>query len=308
MRGIEPERSAAPEGVVQELLDRAGNPAAGVDRLRGLRDAVVVVKYGGAAMVSTDAAVSFARDVVLLHRAGSRPLVVHGGGPALTRTMERLGIESTFLEGHRVTDSDAAEVAEMVLSGRVNKQVVSLIQRAGGRAVGLSGTDGGMVRVERHRPSGADIGFVGLVEEVDPALLDLLQRHGYIPVVSSTAADDEGQSHNINADVMAGALAGGVSAEELVFLSDVAGVLVDGEIRPVLSAGEAAHVLEAGAATGGMRPKLEGALTALAAGVPRVHLVDGRRRHALPTELLSEKGIGTLVLPDDTPASRGGAP
>lgn len=279
-----------------ELLARAAAPSDGRARLVELRGATVVVKIGGTAMVGPEAAGSWAGDLVLLQQAGVRTVVVHGGGPALTRTMERMGIESRFVDGHRETDAETAEIAEMVLSGRVNKQVVSLLQRAGGRAVGLSGTDAGTLTVVRHRPNGSDIGFVGLVERVDTALLRLLVDNDYIPVLSSTAADTDGQPHNINADVVAGAVAGAMGAAVAVFLSDVPGVIVDGEVRRVVTVEEAARQIASGVAVGGMRPKLESAVGALQAGVPRVHLVDGRERHALARELLSSDGTGTRVV------------
>jgi acetylglutamate kinase len=284
------------ETVLDELLARAAAPPAGLERLAALRGAVVVVKYGGAAMVAPESAAAWAGDLVLLQQAGVRPVVVHGGGPALTRAMERMGVESRFVEGHRVTDADAAEIAEMVLSGRVNKQVVSLLQQAGGRAVGLSGTDAGTVRVVRHRPNDSDIGFVGLVDRVETGLLTLLIDNGYIPVISSTAADTSGQPHNINADVVAGAIAGALGAAEAVFLSDVPGVVVEGEVRSILTEEEAENLIGSGGVGGGMLPKMEAAVAALRAGVPRVHLVDGRARHALVRELLSDHGIGTLVV------------
>jgi acetylglutamate kinase len=298
MRATGPEALTAPEAVIDEVLARAAAPPSALRHLAQLAGHVVVVKYGGAAMVAPEKAERWARDLVLLCDVGIRPLVVHGGGPALTKAMARMGIETSFIDGHRVTNADAAEVAEMVLSGRVNKQVVSLLQRAGGRAVGLSGTDGGMIVVGRHRPGGADLGFVGKVEALDTGLLWLLLENGYIPVLSSTAADPSGQPHNINADVVTGAVAGAVGATEAVFLSDVPGVIVDGELRRSLTASEAASLVAAGVAGGGMRPKLEAAVAALGAGVGRVHLIDGRERHALLREILSDRGIGTIVIPD----------
>lgn len=299
MRATGPEPLAAPEAVIDEVLARAAAPPAALEHLRRLVGHVVVVKYGGAAMVSPEMATLWARDLVLLHHVGVRPVVVHGGGPALTAMMARMGIETSFVDGHRVTNADAAEAAEMVLSGRVNKQVVSLLQRAGGRAVGLSGTDGGMMVVGRHRPGGTDLGFVGRVEAMDPGLLWLLVEHGYIPVVSSTASDPQGQPHNINADVVTGVVAAAVGASEVVFLSDVAGVFVDGVAARRLTTADVTALLESGVATGGMRPKLEAALAALAGGASRVHLVDGRERHALLREVLSEHGIGTIVTTGD---------
>lgn len=290
-------RATEPESAIDEILSRATAPETG--RLERLIGRVLVVKYGGAAMVSPGAADSFARDLVLLHEAGVHIAVVHGGGPALTETMGRMGLESTFVDGHRITNAEAAEIAEMVLSGRVNKKVVSLLQRAGGRAVGLSGTDGGLVSVERHRPNGTDIGFVGTVEEVDNALLTLLLANGYIPVVSSTAADPDGQPHNINADVMTGAVAAALSAATTIFLTDVPGVVVNDEVRATLTATEATSLLDSGEVTGGMRPKLEAALVALASGVPDVHLVDGRTPHVLLDTILSPEGSGTVVGSND---------
>lgn len=269
--------------------------------LQQFRDARVVVKYGGAAMVDDALADSWARDVVLLEHVGLRPLVVHGGGPALTRIMKQMGIETRFVDGHRVTDAESAEIAVMVLSGHINKEVVSRLNRAGGTAVGLSGTDAGMLRVQRHRPGGKDIGFVGRVEAVDTRPLRVLLDNDYLPVLSSTAADGDGQPHNINADLVAGAVAGAMSATKLVFLSDTPGVLVGGKLQRVLSESEASELVERGEATGGMMPKIEAGLSALAAGVPRVHLVDGRMPHALLLEILTNKGVGTMLVRDGDP-------
>ena len=300
-----------------DLAERAEILIEALPYLQQFRDALVVVKYGGAAMIDDSLADSWARDVVLLEHVGLCPLVVHGGGPALTRTMQRMGLETRFVDGHRVTDAESAEVAEMVLSGRINKEVVSRLNRAGGQAIGLSGTDAGMLRVRRHRPGGKDIGFVGQVEAVDTKPLRLLLDEAYIPVLSSTAADREGQPHNINADLVAGAVAAAMGATKLIFLSDTPGVLVEERLQRVLSESEALELLESGVASGGMRPKLEAGLAALAAGVPRVHLVDGRMPHALLLEILTDRGVGTLLVQDGDPvieeraddraADRGGA-
>ena len=292
----------APEKM-EELAARARVLTEALPYLQRYRDAVIVVKYGGAAMGDRALAEAWARDVVLLEHVGLRPLVVHGGGPALTKAMARMGIETTFVDGQRVTTAESAEVAEMVLSGRINKEVVSLLNRAGARAIGLSGTDASMLRIRRHAPGGQDIGFVGEVESVETAPLDLLLGNGYIPVLSSTAADSKGQPHNINADLVAGAVAGAMKAAKLVFLSDVPGVLVDGKLQEVLTASTARAVLDSGHATGGMMPKIQAALHALAAGVPRVHLVDGRLPHALLLEIFTDEGAGTLVVPDDEVAA-----
>ncbi len=290
-----PTTGPEPPAPADDLATRARVLVEALPYLQRFREALVVVKYGGAAMVDEALADSWARDVVLLEHVGLRPLVVHGGGPALTRTMERMGLRTEFVDGHRVTDADIAEVAEMVLSGRINKQVVSRLNRAGGRAVGLSGTDAGMLRVRRLRPSGRDIGFVGEIEAVDTKPLRLLLENDYLPVLSSTAADSAGQPHNINADLVAGAVAAAAGAVKLVFLSDVEGVVSDGVLRSTLTVAEAQELLASGAASGGMRPKLEAAVAALAGGVAQVHIIDGRQPHALLLEVLTDRGVGTLL-------------
>jgi len=281
-----------------ELQVRAGILLEALPYLERFRGAIVVIKYGGASMVDPALARSWAREVVLLEHVGIHPIVVHGGGPALTKTLARMGLETTFVDGHRVTTAESAEVAEMVLSGRVNKQVVSLLNRAGAKAVGLSGTDAGMVRVARHRPDGRDIGFVGLVEEVNPAPLRLLVDQGYVPVLSSTAADATGQPYNINADLVAGAVAQAVGATKLIFLTDVPGIRHEGRLVRRTTPAGARRMLESGVAEGGMLPKLEAALTALEAGVQRVHLVDGTRPHAILLEIFTDDGVGTLIAHD----------
>lgn len=281
-------------GVIDSAL-RAAVLVEALPYLRRFRGATVVVKYGGAAMVEDELADSWARDVVLLEHVGMRPLVVHGGGPAMTRTLARMGIESSFVGGHRVTSAESAEVAEMVLSGRINKEVVSRLNRAGGRAVGLSGTDAGLMRISRHKPGGKDIGFVGCIEEVDPEPLELLLESGYTPVLSSTAEDDAGQPFNINADMVAGAVAAAMNAVKLVFLTDVPGVILNGLLASVLDVAEARGLVNRGEVSGGMLPKLEAAIQALDAGVTRVHLVDGRMPHALLLEFFTDDGVGTLL-------------
>ncbi len=290
-----------PEAIIrnEELEARARVLVEALPYLQRYREAVVVIKYGGAAMGEPALADSWARDVVLLEHVGIQPLVVHGGGPALTRMMERLGIETTFVDGHRMTSADSAELAEMVLSGRINKEVVARLNRAGARAIGLSGTDAGMLRVRRHQPGGKDIGFVGEVEAVETTPLGLLLERGYVPVLSSTAADGSGQPHNINADLVAGAVAAAMRAEKLVFLSDVPGIMVDGQLVERLTASEAAALVASGKASGGMMPKIAAALAAIAAGVPRVHMVDGRLPHALLLEIFTDRGVGTLLVPDE---------
>jgi acetylglutamate kinase len=304
-RRATPYRTARATGFVLPVPDAAratpawpGAPPGAFAALRALRGAEVVIKYGGAVLSDAGLADSWARDVARLRGAGVRAVVVHGGGPALTRVLSRLGIECSFDDGHRVTTAEAAEVAEMVLSGRINKEVVARLVRAGVPALGLSGTDAALIRVRRHRPGGRDIGFVGEVEALDPAPLRLLLDHGFVPVISSTAAGADGRPYYINADLVAGAAAGALRARALVFLSDVPGVLRDGAVVPRLAASGARCALDDGTAAGGMRPKLRAALDALARGVPAVHLADGREPGALLRALLSPGGSGTAVVPD----------
>jgi len=263
--------------------------------LRRFRGAVMVVKYGGAAMKDASLADSFARDVTLLQHVGMRPVVVHGGGPEVSRIMERLGLEPRFVDGHRVTCEATAEVAEMVLCGKVNKGLVARLVRSGARAVGLSGTDAGLLEVSRHAPGGQDIGLVGRPEAVDPALILTLLDAGYLPVVAPTADGPGHATHNVNADLVAGALASALRAEKLIYLTDVPGLMAGGTVVPSLDPVRARALLENGTVSGGMRPKMEAALAALEAGVARVHLVDGRVEHALLLEVLTDCGCGTLL-------------
>lgn len=298
-----PEPISSP--VPGDLATRARTLVEALPYLRRFRGAIIVVKYGGAAMTRDSLADSFARDVTLLQHVGIHPVVVHGGGPAVSGTMERLGLEPRFVGGHRVTDAATAEVVEMVLCGKVNKNLVARLVRAGSQAVGLSGTDAGLLRVRRHAPDGVDIGQVGTPDEVDPSVLHTLLNAGHLPVIAPTA-DGPGEAvHNVNADLVAGAVASALGAAKLVYLSDVAGVLRDGRLVSRMNPSEAQAMLDDGTASGGMRPKLEAALAALEGGVPRVHLVDGRVEHALLVEILTDAGCGTLLsadLPESPPS------
>ena len=271
--------------------------------IRRFQGATMVVKYGGAAMTSAQLAEQFAKDVVLLKLVGMRPIIVHGGGPEITRQMGRLGMESVFVDGQRVTDAATLEVAGMVLVGKVNKDIVGLINSHGGTAVGLSGQDGRLIRaqVKEHRDLEGnllDLGFVGSVKSIDTAVLDLLADE-MIPVVASVGADDAGQVFNINADTVAGELAAAVHAEKLVFLTDVGGILEeDGFEQGVVSECDLAYLgalQGAGKISGGMLPKVAAVRQALEAGVASAHIVDGRVEHAVLLEVLTDAGCGTKV-------------
>ena len=273
--------------------------------IRRFKGATLVVKYGVAAMTSPQLAEQFAKDVVLLKLVGMRPIIVHGGGPEITRQMGRLGMEPVFVDGQRVTDAATLEIAGMVLVGKVNKDIVGLINAHGGTAVGLSGQDGRLIRaqVKEHRDlegNPVDLGFVGSVESIDTAVLDLLADE-MIPVVASVGAAADGQVFNINADTVAGDLAAAVGAEKIVFLTDVGGVLEDdGFEQSVVSECDLAFLgalQGAGKISGGMLPKVAAVRRALEGGVASAHIVDGRVEHAVLLDVLTDAGCGTKVTP-----------
>ncbi len=262
------------------------------------RGSVVVVKIGGAVMDRAPLSRAFAEDVSLLQHAGIHPVIVHGGGPQLTEVSARLGLETTFVDGVRVTDRDTLDVATMVLAGKLNTEVVGLLVAGDVPAVGLSGVDGGLALVRRQAEP--DLGFVGEIVRVDAGVVRTLLSSGFVPVVASIAADAEGHPFNVNADVMASELAIGLEASKLVYVNDVPGLIgPGGELLSELSSHEALDLLaRGGVVEGGMIPKLESAVRALKAGVSRVHLLDGRVDHAVVLELFTPEGIGTMVTPD----------
>jgi acetylglutamate kinase len=261
-------------------------------------DHVVVVKYGGAAMDKTGLAASFAQDVMLLRSVGIRPVIVHGGGPAVTQMSDRLGIETTFVDGLRVTDAETLDVATMVLAGKLNTDVVSTLVAGGVSAVGLSGVDGRLLLARKQE--GPDLGFVGEVIHVEPGVLATLLHASFVPVVASIAMDETGQAYNVNADVVAAELAVALRAHKLVYLNDVPGLIgPSGDLLSELSVANAVQLLATpGVVAGGMIPKLESSIRALRAGIERVHLVDGRVEHAIVLELFTPEGVGTMITPD----------
>ncbi|HEX5909615.1 MAG TPA: acetylglutamate kinase [Thermoleophilaceae bacterium] len=267
--------------------------------IREFHGRTVVIKYGGAAMVDPVLREEFARDVVLLKYVGLNPVVVHGGGPAITGYMERLGMEVEFVDGLRVSDAATVEVAKMVLVGKQNKDIVLLLGRHGQPAVGLCGDDGMLFQVRKQeRADGRDIGFVGEIERVNVGVLNHIAED-YIPVIASVGADPEGQSYNVNADAAAAAVASALGATKCIFLTDVVGWLSDPEDpESRISTGTADDVEKALATVqGGMRPKLEACVQALRGGVQNAYIIDGRRPHALLLELFTDEGIGTKLWP-----------
>ncbi|WP_425052882.1 acetylglutamate kinase [Psychromarinibacter sp. S121] len=255
--------------------------------------ATVVIKFGGNAMGDQAAMASFARDIVLLQQVGVRPVVVHGGGPMINDMLKRLDIQSEFVRGKRVTDEATVEVVEMVLSGRVNKRIVQAINDEGGRAVGLSGKDANMMVCD---PADASLGFVGEPVEVDPTLIRQLHSSNIIPVVAPIGTGRAGETYNVNGDTAAGAIAGGLKADRLLLLTDVAGVKDgEGNVLTQLTAAEVRQLTDDGVIAGGMIPKTETALAAMAAGVRGVVILDGRAPNACLLELFTEHGAGTLI-------------
>jgi acetylglutamate kinase len=273
--------------------------------IRRFWGATVVLKYGGAAMTSPHLQAQFAEDVVLLRLVGMKPIVVHGGGPEISRHMARLGMEPEFVDGHRVTDAATMEVARMVLVGKVNKEVVGLINRHGGSAVGISGEDGRLLTVTQRQHVDAagnevDLGFVGDVTAVNVEVLDLLSEAN-IPVVASVGADEHGEAFNVNADTVAGEIAAALSAEKIIFLTDVEGVYEDqGREEAPVSECDLSYLgalQAAGRIGGGMLPKVAAVRRALEGGVKSAHIVDGRVEHAVLLEILTDAGCGTKVTP-----------
>ncbi len=274
--------------------------------IRRFTDKTVVVKYGGAAMTDDRLKDGFARDIVLMKHVGINPVIVHGGGPQIGRLLERLGKESRFIDGLRVTDSETMDVVEMVLGGLVNKEIVNLLHRHGGRAVGLTGKDGNMIRATKLVASSSakhvagaeslDYGQVGEVESIDPRVVDMLVHDDFIPVIAPIGVGDDGRSYNINADLVAGRMAQTLRAEKLLLLTDTPGLLdARGVLIDAIDAHEADALVENGTISGGMLPKVRCALDAVEAGVASVTIIDGRVEHAVLLEIFTESGIGTMI-------------
>ena len=271
--------------------------------IRRFHGKTIVVKYGGNAMTDIALQKSFAHDVVLLKLVGMNPVVVHGGGPQIEQLLERLNIKSQFVQGMRVTDADTMDVVEMVLGGAVNKDIVTLINQAGGKAVGLTGQDGSLIRARKMMISAKDdpaqkidIGMVGEIASIDPGVIAALEQGGFIPVVAPIGIGEDGETFNINADLVAGKLAEVLKAEKLVLLTNTPGVLdKQGNLLTGITPRQIDDMLEDGTLSGGMLPKISSALDAARSGVKSVHIIDGRTPHSLLLEILTDEGIGTLI-------------
>ncbi|MGD1999552.1 MAG: acetylglutamate kinase, partial [Desulfobacterales bacterium] len=272
--------------------------------IRRFSGMTIVIKYGGHAMVDDQLKEDFARDVTLLKFIGLNPVVVHGGGPQINTVLKQMGIQSTFVNGMRMTDTPTMDVVEMVLGGKVNKAIVAQINRQGGKAVGLSGKDGGLIQAkklhivfqndENTPPEIIDPGHVGEVTRINPVLINTLTQHGFIPIIAPVGVGESGETYNINADMVACRVAVALAAGRLIYLTDVDGVLdADGKLISSIDAVTVRQLSEAGIITGGMIPKINYALEALQQGVEKVPIINGKKRHALLLELFTDKGIGT---------------
>jgi len=289
------------QAYMDELLKKASVLVEALPYIQRFNRKIIVVKYGGSAMVDDELKHSVIEDVTLLKLVGFKPIIVHGGGKEISRWVEKSGMEPHFVNGLRVTDAATMEIAEMVLN-KVNKSLVQLVEQLGVRAIGISGKDGGMLKVERKYSDGKDIGFVGDVREVNPKILyDLLEKD-FLPIVAPIGMDDGFQTYNINADDAACAIARAVSAEKLAFLTDIEGVYKNPDDRSTLISelrvSEARALMESGFIGGGMLPKLHNCIDAIENGVSRVHILDGRIAHCLLLEIFTNKGIGTAILGD----------
>lgn len=272
----------------------------------------IVIKYGGAAMVDEDLKNKVMLDIVLLKYIGINPVLVHGGGPEITKMLERVGKKTQFINGLRITDEETMEIAEMILSGKINKGIVALINKSGGRAVGLSGKDANLITARKHvakvkttNGDGStsedlvDIGFVGDVENINPDIINTLSKDGYIPVISSVGVGEDGKAYNINADLVAGEIARSLSADKLIMLTDVEGIFErfgdDTSLISALSIAEARALLSSEKLGGGMLPKLQACIRAVEGGVTRAHIIDGRKPHTILLEIFTDEGIGTMI-------------
>jgi acetylglutamate kinase len=283
--------------------DRAKILAEALPYIQRFHGKTIVIKYGGNAMTDEKLKKSFARDVVLLKLVGMNPVVVHGGGPQIDDLLKRVGKKGEFVQGMRVTDAETMDVVEMVLGGQVNKEIVNLINQHGGRAVGLTGKDGGLIRAKKMLVRGGadsdamlDIGQVGEVEAIDPAILHQLYAHNFIPVIAPLGVGRKGETYNINSDLVAGKIAEVLKAEKLVVLTNTPGVLdKNGKLLTGLTARRIDELFADGTISGGMLPKIGSALEAVKSGVNSCHIIDGRVEHALLLEVLTDEGVGTLI-------------
>jgi acetylglutamate kinase len=292
---------------MKEIIRKAEVLIDALPYIRNFYGKTLVIKYGGAAQTKDELKESFSQDIAMLNFIGIRTVIVHGGGPKISATMEKMGKKPEFVQGQRVTDQETMDIVEMVLGGLVNKEIVSLINKHGGKAVGLSGKDGGLIRahkkiIKKITPETGvseivDLGLVGEVTAIDPAVLDGLEKNGFIPVISPIGVGPQGETLNINADYVASAVAASLKAEKLILLTDVAGLLdKTGTVISTLKKSQVSRLVKNGSITGGMLPKVQACTRALDEGVNKTHIVDGRIPHCLLLEIFTKEGIGTEIL------------
>ncbi len=286
---------------LHELQESIGKANVLIEALRYIKEfygKTIVIKYGGNAMIDEELKENVILDIVLMKYVGMNPVIIHGGGPDISNMMKRVGKESQFVDGLRVTDEETMEIVEMVL-GRINKGIVALINRHGAKAVGLSGKDGNLIFTEKARTD-VDIGFVGKVSKIDPHIIEVLDEKGFVPVISSIGIGGDGQTYNINADSVAGEIAVALAAEKLMMLTDVRGIMEDQDdpksLISTLKIPDIEPLIESGVISGGMLPKVEACITALHGKVRKTHIIDGRISHSLLLEIFTESGIGTEIV------------
>jgi len=292
---------------IGKSIERAEILLEALPYIRRFYNKTVVIKYGGHAMVDAELKDQFAKDVVMMKYIGIHPVVVHGGGPQIGSFLKKLGKDSKFIQGMRVTDEETMDIVEMVLVGKVNKEIVGLINQHGGKAVGLSGKDGELIRAEKYYlseekakttpPEIIDIGLVGKVKSINAELIVSLENNGFIPVIAPTGLGDNGETYNINADIVAGEMAAAIKAEKLILLTDVEGVVnAAGHLVNTMTDRDVISMIDTGTISGGMYPKVKCCLKALNGGVKKTHIVDGRLKHAVLLEMFTDRGIGTEIV------------
>jgi len=292
---------------LKQSMERADILLEALPYIRRFYNKTIVIKYGGHAMIDEELKDLFARDIVMMKYIGINPVVVHGGGPQIGTFLKKIGKESKFIQGMRVTDEETMDIVEMVLVGKINKEITGLINRHGGKAVGLSGKDGDLTKAEKYLlsaekakdtpPEIIDVGLVGKVKSINAGLLLSLEKEGFIPVIAPTGVGEQGETYNINADLVAGAVAAALQAEKLILLTDVHGVLDrEGALINTLNNSDAEAMIQSGVIDGGMFPKVKCCLKALRGGVKKTHIIDGRLKHAILLEMFTDSGIGTEIV------------
>jgi len=296
------------EKSMESIIKKAEILVEALPYIQKLWGKTVVIKYGGNAMINDELKNSVMEDITLLKYIGMNPVVVHGGGPEINKALDKFEIKTQFINGLRVTDSSTMEIAQMVLVGKTNKEIVSLLNKMGGKAIGLCGIDGNLIECEQYKTTvdgkDVDLGYVGKITKINSKLIELIAKDEYIPVVAPIGVGKDGQSYNINADTVAGEIAAALKAEKLILLTDIEGVKINkdsDEIIPALTAAEAHELIDKKVIDGGMIPKVLGCIDALDKGVGRTHIIDGRIPHCLLLEIFTNKGIGTMIMKEKIP-------